>query len=715
MSAQLFSPAWHRVQNLRPRLRAHTEVHRHRYRGELWYLLQDHVTGRFHRLTPATYAVVGLMDGRLTLDQIWERACARAGDDMPSQGEVIRLLAQLHRADVVQAEIPPDIAELGRRRDSLRRQKLLTRLKSPLSIRIPLWDPDRFLERTAAIARLAFSPAGAAAWLLLVGLGAALAVLHFDALSENLADRVLALENLVVLWLVYPVVKAVHELGHGYAVKRWQGEVHEIGIMLLVFVPVPYVEASAAYAFPHRYQRMLVDGAGILVELAIASAAMIVWALVEPGALRSVAFNVMLVAGVSTVLFNGNPLLRFDAYYVLADWLGMPNLGPRANRQTGIALKRLLLGIESDDPPARSAREAAWLIGYAVVSFCYRVFIMLSIALFVAARFFFVGALLALWTLYGFLVQPLIKLGAQLMNDPAIQARRGRLTAVAAGLATVVAVCLFALPVTHTTLVNGVLWVPEDARVVTGASGEITRVLAVPGTAVARGEPLVEMRNASLAAQVRIAAADVAALAARQAVARSERDGVASRLLAEELVHAEQALAELEAEQAELVVSSPAAGTFHLLGAEHLPGRFVARGEPLGYVLPAGERRGRVLVRQSQIGLVRSDVRSLSVRFAEALGEAVDARLVREVPGAGRELPSPVFSVEGGGTFALAPDAVDAPLAYEPFFQFEIALDGAPAARVGERLYVRFEHTPEALGLRWLRAARRVLLERLDV
>ena len=124
--------------------------------------------------------------------------------------------------------------------------------------------------------------------------------------------------GLIALWFSYPLVKGLHELGHAFAVKRWGGEVHEIGILFLVFMPVPYVDASAASVFPGKRRRMVVGAAGIAVELFLAAIAIFVWVSVEPGWTRHVAYSVMLVGGVSTLLFNGNPLLRFDGYYVFA-------------------------------------------------------------------------------------------------------------------------------------------------------------------------------------------------------------------------------------------------------------------------------------------------------------------------------------------------------------------------------------------------------------
>ena len=180
----------------------------------------------------------------------------------------------------------------------------------------------------------------------------------------------LALENVFLLWLVYPVIKTIHEFSHAYTVKHWGGEVHEMGVMFLVFVPIPYMDASSSAAFNARYKRVMVGAAGILAELLLAATAMIVWANVEPGVVRAVAFNVMIIAGVSTILFNGNPLLRFDAYYVLSDLIEIPNLAMRSNNYIIYLLQKYLLNLEGAQNPVIGKRRGSVVYYLRTCFFC---------------------------------------------------------------------------------------------------------------------------------------------------------------------------------------------------------------------------------------------------------------------------------------------------------------------------------------------------------
>ena len=274
MADSFFSESWYRIADLKPRLRSHAQIHRHTYRKRDWYVLEDHATGQFHRFSAEAYHVIGLMEGTLTLDQIWHQACGSLGDDMPTQQEVIQLLFQLHQANVLQTDMPPDMADLYRRQMREKKKKLIGQLISPFAIRFPLFDPERFLAATQFMVRFLFSWVGLITWVVVVVSGLVLAGIHWRELTMNMADQVLATENLFWLGLVYPVIKTLHEFGHAYAVKRWGGQVHEMGVMLLVFMPIPYVDATSSVAFREKYKRMMVGAAGILVEIFLASLAM---------------------------------------------------------------------------------------------------------------------------------------------------------------------------------------------------------------------------------------------------------------------------------------------------------------------------------------------------------------------------------------------------------------------------------------------------------
>ncbi len=705
----LFSSAWYRVAGLTPFLRSHAEIHRQTFRGETWYVLQDHSTGRFHRFSAQAYYLIGLMDGTRNLQEIWEAACWHLGDEMPTQEEVITLLAQLNQAGVLQSNISPDIGNLLHRSRKDRRNQFWGKVRSPVALRIPLLDPDRFLDKTIGVVAPFFTLPAAVAWCAIVTAAMVLAVMNWGELTQNLADRVLAMENLVLLWLIYPVVKIVHEFGHAWAVKRWGGEVHEMGIMLLVFFPVPYLDASTASAFRKKRRRMIVGFIGIGVEMLIAALALFLWVNLEPGAVRAVAFNVVIVAGVSTIFFNGNPLLRFDAYYILADYLEIPNLGSRANRYLGYLAQRYLVRNEEARFTLSNRREAFWLVFYGIASFCYRIFISLRIALFVAGKFFFIGVLIALWALAGLVVMPVIRLFRTILTVPELYKRRGRITALALTAGGLLLVLVFGVRLPSTTIAGGIVWPGEHAQVRAGSDGTVQRLTARPNTKVSAGDPLIVCENPEIEQELLVLSARLREYQARHQKALAT-DRTEEKIIAEEVDRIKGELRRAEERRQALVVRSPAAGRFVLPNAEDYPGRFLRRGDPLGYVVDQEKTTVLAPVSQKQVGKIRHNVRSVAARPADRVFHRIPARLIREVPAASTRLPSLAFSLEGGGSFALDPRSQEEQRSFQKLFYFEVALEEPLQNRLGARVFLRFAHEAEPLASRWYRTLRRLFL-----
>ncbi|MCB1852607.1 MAG: peptidase M50, partial [Gammaproteobacteria bacterium] len=295
---------WALIATLRPRLRKHIQISQQCYRGERWYLLRDESSGRFLRFNSAAYQLIGRLDGQRQIADIVSLINAGEEQRRLTSDEVLLLLTQLSTIDALHGSLPADAKKLFERSQRDRRLRLRHTFMNPLSIRIPLLDPDRILERLLPWVNPLFTRAGAIIWLLVVLLAAVLTLTHFHTIGQALDSDVLAPLNLIWLLLVFWIIKTVHEFAHAFAVKRWGGEVHEMGITLLVLAPVPYVNATAAWGFREKYRRVLVSAVGILVELFIAAVALFVWLAVEPGLVKDLARNAMLIGSVSTLLFN---------------------------------------------------------------------------------------------------------------------------------------------------------------------------------------------------------------------------------------------------------------------------------------------------------------------------------------------------------------------------------------------------------------------------
>ncbi|WP_339912419.1 peptidase M50 [Sulfitobacter litoralis] len=716
MAGSLFSPSWYRVKDLKPRLRRHVNIYRHDYRGRIWFILQDLATGRSHRFSPAAYRMVGLLDGTRSLGEVWDIANEQLGERAPTQNEAIRLLGQLHAADALVADVSPDSRELFRRHKRHKRMEIKQKVWSPLAVRVPIWDPDRFLTATLPFVRPLMTKTFAVIWLLLVLTAAVFAAMNIGALTTNITDRVLNPGNLAVLWLVYPVVKAFHELGHGYAVKKFGGEVHEIGIMFLVLIPVPYVDASAASALRDKHKRMLVGGIGIMIELLLASVALFVWLNAESGAVTAVAFNVMLIGGVSTLLFNGNPLLRFDGYYVLADWIEIPNLSGRSTNYLNYLIQRYIYGMREADKVTSLWSERVWFVFYGIAAFIYRMFIMFAIIAYIAGRFFIIGVLLAIWAATTQLLLPIGKGIKFLSGSPKLRTNRPRALITTFAAIALILGALFLVPFPSYSIVDGVIWPSQQAQVRAGTNGFVTKVATTTDQKVRSGDLMMQLDDPFMRARLELIDTQLAGLEIqRSALIRTDR--VQSALIAEEIDVVQNDRARLVEELDALDIRAPRVGTAVLPNASDLEGSFVAKGNVIGYVVAQRDTQTvRTVVSQNQIDLVRNDTQSVSVMPVEWGAEPIKAIILREVPGATQQLPTPALGTAGGGNVPVDPSDPNGVQTLGRFFEFEILMV-QPSADIllGRRVRVRFDHGTSPLGFQAYRSLRQLFLRLYNV
>ena len=424
-----FSESWYRVNTLKARLRASAQISRQFYRGERWYVVRDPAGNQFHRLSDAAYRFIGLLDGSRTVQEAWDICGGQLADDAPTQPEIIQILSHLYSANLIEADVTPDATVLLRRHKQLTKRKMQNRLMNVLFPRIPLWDPDRFLVRWMPVVRPIFSYIGAVVWLIVVISALSIIAPHWAELKVA-ANNAIDPKNWLWLWAVFVLIKLIHELGHAFGCRRFGGECHELGIMFLVFIPTPYVDASAAWAFPNRWHRMFVGAAGMIVELFAASLLAIIWVNIgdKTSLMAVLCYNAMLIASVSTLIFNANPLLRYDGYYILSDFLEIPNLRQKSTEYGLGLLKRHIFGVKATQP-LPPVVQRMWLFSYALASSVYRIFVGFVIILVVAYKIPILGQLMAIGGVATWLFVPLGKVAKYLMLEPELHRKRTRAVA----------------------------------------------------------------------------------------------------------------------------------------------------------------------------------------------------------------------------------------------------------------------------------------------
>lgn len=708
--AQRESPYWYRVSDIRPRLREHAQIHRHRYRGEVWYVLEDPTAERFHRFTPAIYELLQLFDGESTVEEILESSIELLGDDAPTQQELIGVIAQLHSADALATQVEPDTNVFLERMAKMKKTKLVGQLVNPLFLKIPLFDPERLTVWGMRYLKPLFTLSGFFVWLAFSCVGFTLTTLHWGELSKDVIDRVLAQDNLLILWFVFPVVKGLHEMGHAFMTKAFGGESHEMGVMLLLLMPLPYVDASSASRFKRRRERVLVGFAGMMVEMWLGTIALIAWVYLEPGLWRSVAYNVFFTAGVSTIVFNLNPLLRYDGYYILADMLEIPNLRAKSMNYMLYLLERYGFGSADRKSPATQASERNWLALYAPCSLVYRVVVISGIIWAIATQFFFLGVMIAVSTSVMWVCVPLMKAWKYLKSSPRLREVRTRALAVSGGFVGCLVIVPLLIPMPLNTLSEGVVWIPEEGLVRAGVGGWVSEEFAKSDETLVEGEPVLRLEDSELMAQVRVAAAREEELSA-QLQSHRPSDVVSMQVVREQLDTIQEALEQLRDDQEKLTVRAAQGGVFHYMAGPEFEGRFVRRGELIGSVLVDDDIQILAMISQEEIDLLRARRGRVEVRFADEIERVYEAVITRETPMATQDLPSTAFTTQGGGRVAIDPTDPNGQKAFDRWFQVELDVPHREArASAGGRVYVRFNHGFEPLSSRWGRSLRRLFL-----
>ncbi|MFK7860812.1 MAG: hypothetical protein AB8B64_18490 [Granulosicoccus sp.] len=710
-SDPLFSAHWHRVRHVRPSLAPDVITTRHVYRGRACWVLQRRATNDFHRVDVGAFLLVDQLDGKRTVEEIWEQALVQHDELAPTQDEWIALLAALQSAELLMVDQRVSAERLFERREQRRTRERKDRQLNPLHLRFALYDPDALLTCLKPVARILFSKVALLLWVLLIVAGVVSLALSGDTLLSLLSSPAFPSPHMALIMMcTYPVLKFLHELGHALAVKLGDGEVHEIGLVLMVLVPLPYVDASASAAFPDKRDRMLVASAGILVELAFAAIGAILWATAS-GLLADIGLALLLIGGFSTLLINGNPLLRFDAYYLLADAIEIPNLSKRSRTTLFKWLRDGLSGEPDRSAVREDAAERRWLYGYGLASACYRTALMLWIAWWLSGKFLLFGVLLAIYALVTAIVLPLYRGLKVVSRDPKLQAARPLLIL---SVVPVILVSLVAwLPLPNANLTRGVVWLPDEAIIRAESGCEIASASIHPGQTVQAGQALFDCYDPELALRELELVARIDELNARLAGLAVNNPAEHSRLESERFANT-SALEDVRKRMDERYRTAALDGRFDTLGTLSLKGRVFARGEIVGYVVPPDQRTVRVALKEKVAGMLDGDLRRVELRvgFGKNGSQIHHSEILVRTPRASREVPSAALSTIGGGEHRADPMG-NGKQVLEPVFDVELAWpEGALVAPVGSHVDVRFVHAPTPLGGRMVDAFRRVFNER---
>lgn len=669
-SRKVFHESWYRIANQRIALRASIHIHRQFYNGCEWYVLYEPFTNQYFRLQAAIYQFIARLSLRKTVDEVWKELLEKDPDHAPGQGEIIEILSQLYQANMLHYDMAEDSFQLFERHSKKKRKKVGSTLLNIFFLRIPLWDPNALLKKLRPLIRLVISKPMAILWLVTVAYAGKLAFENWDAL-QNQAQGALAPSNLFLLYVCGIFVKAIHEFGHASVVSRYDGEVHTLGIMFMLLAPLPYVDATASWSFRSKWQRIFVGAAGMLFEFFIAALALIVWANVGGGPVKSVAYNVLFIASVSTLLFNVNPLMRFDGYYILTDLLNMPNLQQHSVMHLKYVLEHFLFRKTDATPVAVSWNEAFIYTIYGIASSIYRIVLFTGIVIAISKQYLILAAIMAVSLAITMIAIPVGKFIRYIFTSGELA--RVRTKAVTITLIFIVSLVgiLFYLPVPDTFTAPGILESDHYENTVNRTRGRIVAIKVVPGTFVKAGDTLLILENTELDHQIEETRAAYQESRSLYYKALTENPEDMYPLTKRMHVYSEE-IDQYLRDRKNLAVTASISGIWYSPDAERFPGKWISQGDSLGQIIDTtGFHFVAVISQDEGSRLFSSKIHSFSVRLHGDAFTDLAIKKIKAIPAAQTELPSEALGWSGGGDIEINRASGNPKETTEPFYRVE--------------------------------------------
>lgn len=722
-----FSPLWHRVRALKPRLRPHVQVSRQHYRGRRWHVVHDPASNQFYRLSPVGYEFIGLLDGRRTVEEVWELVLQKHGDSAPTQPEVLEMIGQMYSSNLLSIDTTPETEQLLTRSRERVTKKVKQQAIGIMYFRVRVFNPDRYLTWLEPMFRPLINRWGFLLFVAWIILGISLLVPHFSELTGSFAGSV-APSNWLWLAVVFVVIKAIHETGHGVICKRFGGQIPEMGIMLLVLFPAPYVDASAAWTFRSKWQRIAVGAGGMIFELSVAAGAAVIWVATQGSGslINQLAYNAMLTASISTILFNANPLMRFDGYYILSDLLEVPNMMQRSTKMLQHIAQKHLYRIKDARPPSTVPGEMGILLVYGASALTYRVFLFFAITLYVMGQLFALGLVLAIWTAAAWFLIPIGKFIHWHATSTQLSEFRPRAIATTVAVTVLIFASLGTISVPDNRRASGVVESIQRSGVFAITDGFVVDSHVTVGDMVRKGDPILTCISPEMQTQLEVYRARLREFEGleQQFAGRNETVAQAYRM---QIQQHREVLDALQMRLEGLVIRAPHDGVIvaGLSGVDPatLRGIYVRRGQAICEVLDASSTRvTATLTTAEAAALIRlpSDEYRVQLRPVSNPYLVLDGGEIEILHSGRKELPHPALGAGGGGTVAL--DAEDRSGMRTRESQFAVRITGIETTQAmgwlgapGERVHMRFSLPKKPLLSQWTDRLHRLVQGRLDI
>ena len=681
--------------------------------GKPYYLVEDPLSGRFFRFGLPEWAWASQLDGRRTVrDMLLDEGPdeSAGGLSRRDKQDLCRWLVQMQLAVVAGStgSVAPGVG-VARRPGAAGWLNLFF-------IRIPLFNPDRLLTRCLPWMAWSLGPVAFVGWLTVCLLAGVTLWLQADRFTAKV-PMILAADNWLYLLLAWLLLKVVHEFYHGLVCKKYGGYVPRCGLLLILFSPVAFVDVTSSWRFRSKWQRIYTAAAGMYVELFIASMAALIWARTESGLVSQLCHNLVTMASVSTLLFNGNFLMRFDGYYILSDLLGFQNLYGAGQQYLHYFRRRHLFGVAAE-PPALSNGRLRFVRVYAWATLLWR--LLFYAGMLIVSASMFQGAGIALAVIAGlcwFLLPAWRFLRYLCVGLPREQPNRWRFAAITSGCGLIIG-CVLALPWPGGVTAWGVVDFEPLSVLRVSSPGFVRQVHVRAGERVEPGQLLATIENPQIALDLAQLDLAIEQSQVRARVLHRDRDLAEYQAELKHRVGLQQQRDELVQRVDGLMILATTSGRVIGRNVDVLQGQYLPMGATL---MSVGDERHK----QIQLSLAQKDVDFFlqqldcqpHVRVKGQPRPIRNACLSRVNPRASHVLPHAALASSNGGPLSVR--VADASTGTwelsEPRFLATISLSEADASqlRAGELARVRIGAAGDSMGTRLLACARRWMHHKL--
>lgn len=668
-----------------PAARPDLQISPQLYLGKTVYVVKDPVSLQYYRMQPAEHYVLRHLDGERSANEL-AHECSRRFADLPTEpDDVLTFVHTLHTTGLLLGE-GAHAAQLRSMRLSRKKKRRFATIANFLFIKLPILDPDKLLDALysgLAYVMNRFTCTLAAIYMLLA---AGAAVLNLDKV-QHVSMPILSWQNLMIMSAVFFAVKVIHEFGHGLAAKHRGLEVHELGVLFMVFIPMFYIDTTDAWMVPRRRDRLWIAAGGVFIEFLFAATAVWVWLGTEPGIINIIALDIMIAASITTVLFNANPLLRYDGYYFLMDWLEIPNLKSKANQFLGYLAQRYLLAMDPPDPPEEAAAKPIFMPVYAVASAVYRMLITLGIITLVwhildPYGLEAIGSVLGLIAIATMVVVPVYQFLKFIWTQQCRNWRRTALTAVGGIALGGLVWGIASIPLQQDVEQPMVVMAAERSPVYVPVNGRVAELFVTPESVLEPDQPILRLEAPELTEQIESYQVDRRMAELDLNIARQKGRQELITSLVKRIGLLDEQIDYTRRKISQLTLRAPIAGRLYVRGnLAGLLGSYLKRGQELGTMIGQGPREMFVIIPQADASLVHPDmvaqVRLWSMPNVTFEGKVqrIGGQFIRAMP---HEALSSVYKGE------VDTQRVDQykSMPATPSVVARIALDAAPAAEL---------------------------------